>query len=96
MRPTSCSGSKIQHATFNKCPLQLGANSISNSEQLAERFSRGKPPVRLARRALQAIGDGCSEPFLFQIVHVEPMVHDPVTRNELLDVILHVLLEFQR
>src|SRR5437870_13880870 len=36
-----------------------------------------------------------SEPFLFQVVHVEPVVHHPVTRKELLDVILHVFLEFQ-
>ena len=39
---------------------------------------------------------GFSEPFFFQIVNVEPVMHHPVTRNELLDVILHELLEFQR
>ncbi len=37
-----------------------------------------------------------SEPFFFQIVHVEPVMHHSVTRNELLDVVFHVLLEFQR
>src|SRR6266496_1221807 len=37
-----------------------------------------------------------SEPFFFDVVHVEPVVHHPVTRNELLDVIFHVLLKFQR
>jgi hypothetical protein len=43
-----------------------------------------------------AQGHGCSEPFFFQVVDVEPVMHDPVARDELLDVILHVLLEFQR
>src|SRR5947208_6898260 len=37
-----------------------------------------------------------SEPFFFQVVHVEPVVNHPVTWNELLNVIFHVLLEFQR
>src|SRR6266480_7530877 len=37
-----------------------------------------------------------SDPFFFQVVHVEPVMHHPVTRNELLNIILHVLLEFQR
>src|SRR5438034_8017458 len=37
-----------------------------------------------------------SEPFFFDVVHVEPVVHHPVTRNEFLDVIFHVLLKFQR
>src|SRR5947208_11021598 len=37
-----------------------------------------------------------SEPFFFDVVHVEPVVNHPVTWNELLDVIFHVLLEFQR
>src|SRR6266513_6295735 len=37
-----------------------------------------------------------SEPFFFDVVNVEPVVHHPVTRNELLDVILHVLLKLQR
>src|SRR5947207_3620561 len=36
-----------------------------------------------------------SNAFLFQFVNVEPVMHYPVTRNELLNVILHVLLEFQ-
>src|SRR5256886_8023235 len=36
-----------------------------------------------------------SDPFFFQVVHVEPVMHHPVTRNELLNIILHVLLEFQ-
>src|SRR5437773_11973190 len=37
-----------------------------------------------------------SEPFFFDVVYVEPVVHHPVTRNEFLDVIFHVLLKFQR
>src|SRR5437899_8116382 len=37
-----------------------------------------------------------SEPLLFQVVHVEPVMYHSVTRNILLDVILHELLEFQR
>ena len=36
-----------------------------------------------------------SDPFFFQVVHVEPVMHHPVTRNELLNIILHVLLELQ-
>src|SRR5882724_13072900 len=36
-----------------------------------------------------------SEPFFFQVVHVEPVVDHPITWNELLDVIFHVLLKFQ-
>src|SRR5438552_4531404 len=36
-----------------------------------------------------------SKPFFFNVVDVEPVVDHPVTRNELLDVIFHVLLEFQ-
>jgi hypothetical protein len=38
----------------------------------------------------------CSDPFFFQVVHVEPVMHHPVARDELRDVILHVFLEFQR
>ena len=38
---------------------------------------------------------GSSEPFFFQVVHVEPMMHYPVARDELPDVILHELLEVQ-
>src|SRR5882724_13482271 len=36
-----------------------------------------------------------SKPFFFNVIHVEPVVDHPVTWNELLDVIFHVLLEFQ-
>src|SRR5438132_8616628 len=37
-----------------------------------------------------------SEPLLFQVVHIEPVMYHSVTRNILLDVILHELLEFER
>ena len=37
-----------------------------------------------------------SDPLFFQVVHVEPVMHHSVTRNELLNMILHILLELQR
>jgi hypothetical protein len=37
-----------------------------------------------------------SDSFFFQVVHVEPVMHHSVTRNELLNIIFHVLLELQR
>ena len=37
-----------------------------------------------------------SDPLFFQVVDVEPVMHHSVTGDVLLDIILHVLLEFQR
>ena len=41
-------------------------------------------------------GTSASDPFFFQVVHVEPVMHHSVTRNELLNIIFHILLELQR
>jgi len=71
-------------------------NESARSGHSVAILSCGKDQVRLARRRLQAIGHGCSKPFFLQVVNIEPVVHDAIARDELLDVILHVLLEFQR
>src|SRR5215470_1602357 len=54
-------------------------------------------PVIIARgsckTARRAVTTGFSDPLFFEIVHVEPMIHDPITRNISLDVIFHEFLE---
>lgn len=41
-------------------------------------------------------GYGVSDSLLFKIVHVEPVINDPVTRNVSLYIIFHVFLELLR
>src|SRR5437899_6065090 len=36
-----------------------------------------------------------SETFLFQVIHIEPAVHHAIARHVLLDVVLHVFLQFR-
>src|SRR3989441_5421303 len=36
-----------------------------------------------------------SETFLFQVIHIEPAVHHAIARDVLLDVVLHVFLQFR-
>jgi hypothetical protein len=43
-----------------------------------------------------AVATGVSDPLLFQIVHVEPVIDDPVTRDVSMDIIFHVFLELVR
>ena len=52
-----------------------------------EHAENSRNRVRLLSRFLN--------PFFFQVVNVKPVVNHPVTWNELLDVVFHVLLEFQ-
>src|SRR5262249_15262569 len=43
-----------------------------------------------------AVATGVSDSLFFQIVYVEPVIHDAITRNIPVDVLLHVFLEFVR
>ena len=61
-----------------------------------ERSSATVPLTSLASQTLTLLQQYLSDPFFLQVVHVEPVMHHAIARNELLDVILHVLLEFQR
>ena len=54
-------------------------------------------PCRNFRQtARRAVATKVSDPLFFQIVHVKPVIHDAVTRDVSLNVILHVFLELGR
>ena len=92
-----------------KCPVHRTLTSEINirlraaEKPLARQKDCSHRPVAGHRRAwfLQDGPQGrrysaISDPLLLQIVHVEPVIHDAVTRDVSLDVILHVFLEFVR
>ena len=88
-----------------KCPVHRTLTSEINirlraAEKSAARCSHRPVASQHARdsydTARRAVATRVSDPLLFQIVHVEPVIHDAVTRDISMDVILHVFLKLVR
>ena len=81
--------------TFILSPFSKGrGDAESRPEQVAAQaiFSASSRTDVLSHTGVSA--PQTSDPLLFQIVHVEPVIHDAITRDISLYVIFHVLLEF--
>src|SRR6188472_935056 len=87
---TSCdtpsgSGTTVFKGTISAIPSRRIKTTNCNSDQ-----KPGGTSPNFPRPTYLCPGTPVSDPFFFQVVDVEPVMHHPVTRNELLNIILHV------
>ncbi len=91
------------HVTLSRAKNRTNKARVTRSKpntrtsSARRRFRQISVIFRGLERSLASLGMTTppSDPFFFQVVHVEPVMHHSVTRNEFLNIILHVLLEFQ-